>query len=155
MQLYTNLSRLFQIGQLLTQQLDSGQVLQVIVDNIRGATLADLVVLYPYESGHQRFVYPPRVAGTLLASTSIQAMSSSRSDDFVSLALHSTEPVFARDSATNYNEPSTDVLQQGSFRQHEKIRSTAVIPLRVRDESVGVLFVNFRQPQRFNSSQRL
>src|SRR5438105_15302477 len=46
-------------------------------------------------------------------------------------------------------------VRQGNFQEREKICSTAALPLQVGDEIVGVLFVNFRQPQHFDATQKL
>jgi len=155
LRLYENLSRLNETGQLLTQQLDSEQVLQATADNIHVATKADVVVLYSYEPTLRRFVLPPRIAGTLLDSTSLRSPYI-RPNGIVYLALHHKEPLFAKESVTIYHIlRDDDHLQQESFGEREKVRSTAIIPLQVGDEAVGVLFVNFRQPQRFNATQKL
>jgi len=152
--LFASLSRLNETGQLLTQQLESKQTLQVTVDKIREATKADVVVLYPYEPTHQRFVLPPRIAGTLHSSPP-QFMSPNRPNDIVSVALHHVEPIFAKQSASIYTILQGDVrIRQESFQQREEIRSTAIVPLKVGEESVGVLFVNFRQPQYFDAPQK-
>ncbi|GHO96646.1 hypothetical protein KSF_066940 [Reticulibacter mediterranei] len=50
MRLYDSLSRLNETGQLLTQQLDSEQVLQATADKIRDVIKADFVILYPYDT---------------------------------------------------------------------------------------------------------
>jgi len=155
MRLYDNLGRLNEIGQLLTQQLDSEQVLQATAEKIREATRADIVVLYPYESAAQRFVLPPRIAGTLYES-SLQSLFPSRPDDIARLALHHVEPIFAKESFTMYRTLQSDQgMRQGNFQEREQIHSTAAMPLRVGDVSVGVLFVNFRKAQRFDASQKL
>ena len=153
--LYRSLYQLNETGQLLMQQLESEQTLQATVDKIRDATQADVVVLYPYEPALQRFVLPPRITGTLLESISLRS-TYIWPNDIVSLALHHTEPIFAKESATIYNIlRGQEHTWQESFGQREKIRSTAIVPLRVGDESVGVLFVNFRQPQHFDATQKL
>lgn len=156
MRLYNSLNQLNETGQLLTQQLVSEQTLQATVDKIKDATQADVVVLYPYEPTLQRFVFPSRLAGGLLDASSPQSVFPRRPNDIAALALRHEEPIFAKESSTIYNELRRDVqIWQGNFQQLEKIRSTAVIPLRVEDESVGVLFVNYRQPQRFDATQKL
>ena len=156
MRLYSSLGQLNETGQLLTQQLESEQTLQAIVDKIHDATKADLVVLYPYEPITQRFVLPPRIAGTLLDSISFQSMSSNRLDDIVAPMLRRVKPIFAKKSITVYTELHINIhIRQVSFGQREKFLSTAAMPLRVGDESVGVLFVNFRQTQRFDATQKL
>jgi GAF domain-containing protein len=155
LRLYENLSRLNETGQLLTQQLDSEQLLQATAANIQTATKADVVVLYPYEPALQRFVLPPRIAGILLDSASLRSPFI-RLDGIVYLALHHKEPIFAKESTISYYTLRGDPhIQQESFGQREKIRSTAIVPLQAGDELVGVLFVNFRQPQRFDATQKL
>ncbi len=155
LRLYENLSRLNDTGQLLTRQLDSEQLLQATAANIQTATNADVVVLYPYEPTFQRFVLPPRIAGTLLDSTSLRSPYI-RPNGIVYIALHHKEPIFAKESSTIYNILRGDPhIRQESFGQREKIRSMAIVPLQVGDESVGVLFVNFRQLQRFDATQKL
>ncbi len=155
MRLFRDLRQLNETGQLLTQQLKSEQTLQATVDKICEATKADVVVLYPYEPALHRFALPPRIAGTLHSSPS-QSMSPDRPNDVAAVALRHVEPIFAKESATIYTTLGGDVrIRQENFQQREKIRSTAVVPLRVGDESVGVLFINFRQTQRFDATQKL
>jgi len=156
MRLYSNLSQLNETGQLLTGQLESEQTLQATVDKIREATKADVVVLYPYEHISQSFMPPPHIAGTFLDSTSLQSMSSSRLEDIVAPMMRRVKPIFAKKSTTLYTEMHNNIhIRQLSFGQREKFLSTAAIPLWVGNESVGVLFVNFRQPQRFDATQKL
>lgn len=142
-------------GQHLTLHLQLKQTLQVAADKIRDAALADIVLLYPYDQAHQRFIAPPQVAGTLYDSYP-EFMSPERPNDVVALALLQKEPLFARQSADIYTKLADDVrMRQENFQLREKIRSTVVIPLQAGDEKVGVLFVNFRQPQRFDATQKL
>jgi GAF domain-containing protein len=153
--LHSNLNQLNETGQLLTQQLESEHTLQTTVDKICDVTRADLVVLYPYEPAFQRFMLPPRIAGELLGST-IQSLYPSRPDDIATLMLRSPKPIFAKKGTNVYTQlRSNEHIQQGNFGQREQIHSTAALPLRIDNESVGVLFVNFRQPQRFDATQEL
>jgi GAF domain-containing protein len=155
MRLYSNLNRLNETGQILMQQLDSEQTLQATVDKIREVTKADVVILYPYLAAHQRFVLPPRISGTLLAS-SPESMFPGQQDDIAILMLHREKPIFAKQSATVYSELRISAhADEENFVRREQISSMAVVPLRVQDESVGTLFINFRQPQRLDASQKL
>lgn len=155
MRLYSSLSQLNETGQILTQQLQTEQTLQATVEKIRDATNSDLVILFPYDPVLHRFILPPRRAGSLLDPTFPKA-TILRSDDIAALALNLSEPIFAREGIRIYTELLGKVNSgQGNFNDREKIRSVGVVPLRVEEESVGVLFVNFRQPQRFDASQKL
>lgn len=155
MRLYNSLDQLNNTGQLLTQQLDSEQALQATVNKIRDATQADIVILYPYEPTADGFVFSPIIAGTLLNSADL-LISPVQSGDTVTLMLHRKDPIFAKNSATFYTKlHGNSYIQQGSFGQREQVRSIAAVPLQVGDELIGVLFVNFRQPQRFDATQKL
>ncbi len=153
--LFSSLGQLNETGQLLTEQIESKQILQTTVDKIRDVAQADVVVLYPYERIPQRFVFPPCLAGTLLNS-SIKPLLSSQADNIASLMLGYKKPIFAKESAILYTELyGNEYIQKRNFQERENIRSTAAVPLQVRGETVGVLVVNFRQPQRFDATQKL
>lgn len=154
--LYRNLHQLNETGEILTQHPDSERTLQMVVDKVRDATNADLVVLYPYEPEHDRFRLPPQVAGELLHSTSWESMSSYRPDSTVLKIQQGKKPIFAKHApAIPINGENSTHFQQGSFEQNEQICSTAALPLWIGEEAFGVLFVNFRQPQRFDATQKL
>jgi GAF domain-containing protein len=155
MRLYKNLSQLNETGQLLTQQLVSEQTLQITVDQIQEVTKADIVILYAFEASNQYFVFPPRIAGSLLDST-LNSMNPDSPDAIAMLMLSCREPIFAKESATLYSKLNGDAQsRKGNFEQREKVKSTAALSLRVDEELVGVLFVNFRQPQHFDAQQKL
>lgn len=152
--LYSTLVQLNETGQVLTQQLESERTLQATVAKIQEATQADLVVLFPYDPASRRFLLPPRMAGTLLDPT-FPMTTILRPGDIVALALERREPIFARDSKASSAEVRGGYQERaGNFREREEIHSAAVVPLRVEDVPVGVLFVNFRQAQRFDAIQK-
>jgi len=154
--LYSSLRLLNDTGQLLTQQLDPEQTLQITADQIRDTTKADIVVLYPYSHGLQSFIPPPYVAGQLKDPSTEQLMIPRRPDDIATLLVSRENPVFAKESSTLYTILMGNIdIRQGNFQQRESIRSTAATRLKVSDELVGVLFINFRQPQLFDSPQTL
>jgi GAF domain-containing protein len=155
MRLYSSLYQLNETGQLLTQQLESEQTLQATVERIRDATQADIAILYPYESAVKRFILPPCVAGTL-QDAGFPPELDLTPDDMAILVLHYKRPIFAKESATIYTILRGDTnVHQGNFQERENICSTAAVPLQVGDEMVGILFVNFRQQQRFDATQKL
>ena len=153
--LYSNLRLLNDTGQLLTQQLEPYQTLQATAKKIQAATKADIVVLHPYSHSLKSF-NRPLVEGTIQDPSTIQLMDPQRPDDIATLLLSRGEPVFAVESSTLYTTLMGDIdIRRGTFQQREGIRSTAAARLTVGDEIVGVLFVNFRQPQPFDVPQTL
>lgn len=154
--IFDDLRELNKTGQLLTQNLGSTKVLQYVINQIRLTTKADLAVLYPYEQANRQFELPPYLSGDLLKPKMLQP-DTAQSGDLVTLALHQSQVIFAEDSAALYQTlRSKTKPKKGSFAKREKIQAAAVVPLRVINETVGVLFINFRQPQRFDGlSQQL
>ncbi len=70
-----------------------------------------------------------------------------------------TKPVWASDSIVGhavFDNPERDRVSANarSFVDREKIVSVVGLPLRIGDENVGVMFVNFRAEQLFRESQR-
>jgi GAF domain-containing protein len=154
--LYRSLSQLNETGQLLTQQFEAVSTPQTIVDSIKGATQADLVVLYSYDMAARRFVGPPCRAGQLLQPLFPQTAFSS-SEGIALRILEQREAIFAEKSAllSTWLPGDTALPESQRFSAREQICSTAAIPLHVKEQTMGVLFVNFRQPQHFDESQRL
>jgi GAF domain-containing protein len=155
MRLFHSLLSINETGQLLTRQLDSWKVPQNIVDQIRTVTKADLVILYPYDQDIKDFQFPRCISGNL-KEESFPEPRYSRNDDIASLVLKKGEALFVKNSSTLFSElDSGDVnVRKGNFVDREHVRSTAAVPLLVRDEPVGILFINFRQPQRFDDPQK-
>jgi Signal transduction histidine kinase len=155
LRLFHSLLSINETGQLLTKQLDSWKVPQNIVDQIRSVTRADLVVLYPYDQATQDFQFPRCVSG-MLRDEDFPEPRYSRNDDVARLVLNRGEPVFAKNTSRLFSELDTgDVgTRKGNFEVREAVRSTAALPLLVRDEPVGILFVNYRRSQRFDDPQK-
>ena len=155
MRLYHGLNQLNETGLLLTRQLESEQTLQATVDKIREATQSDIVILYPYESETQHSLLPARIAGNFL-DQNIELIFPRRPDDIAFLMLNRKEPIFAKVSSQLYSVLQGNIhIRQGNFQEREQVSSTAALPLQVGDETVGILFVNFREPQRFDATQKL
>lgn len=152
--LYDSLTLLNATGQVLTQQLESEQVIQAIVDQICQITQADNVILYPYESTQKRFTLPPRVGGVLLDQTPLHTRSL-RPNDIAVKALEYNQPIFARDHRMIYTILRGDLQpDEFNFQQREKLSSAVLLPLKVSDVAVGVLFINYRLPQDFDPPQQ-
>jgi GAF domain-containing protein len=153
--LYRSLSQLNETGQLLTQQFEAASTPQTIVDSIKEATQADVVVLYPYDMVAGRFMRPPCRAGQLLQPLFPQT-ASSLPEGIAQRILEQRTAIFAEKSETLsiWLPGDTALPESQRFYAREQICSTAAIPLRVQEQTMGVLFVNFRQPQHFDDSQR-
>lgn len=154
LRLFSYLQDINETARHLTLQLNSEQLLEEVVVRIREATKADLVSLYPYLQADLKFEMPFRQSGLLL-QTDFPKPACVQSDDIAWLSLVKGEPVFAKDSSDLYEAlGGAPKKRKGNFEVREQISSTVAVPLRAGDESVGVLFVNFRKPQRFDAPQK-
>ncbi|GHO82195.1 GAF domain-containing protein [Dictyobacter formicarum] len=153
--LYSSLSLLNETGQLLTRQTDSKRTLEATAKQILDTTKADVVVLYPYFHLKRDFI-KPYIAGTLQDPNSRELMIPRRMDDIARLMLNREKPLFADEASKLYTLLASNITSpQGNFQHREGIRSATAARLVVGNEIVGVLFVNFRQPQSFDSPQSL
>lgn len=152
--LFNGLTQLNAAGQELVRTLDlkPEDLAQRVVDLIRESSRADLVNLYTVDHGQ---LSPHPVTSGDLRVPDYTRILPPRQDDMALLALRHTGPIYAAHSARLFNELGGDqVLRRGGFNEREQIQSTATLALRVRDDAVGVLFVNYRRPQRFDAFQR-
>lgn len=151
---FGDLERLQKVGEVLTQQLESNNILQEVTDRIQEVTGAELVVLYSYHQADEAFVVPPTFRG-ICSKTDLSKQSRVRTDDIASLGTRQKLPVFVPKSADLYRQLGGDPEQrQGNFEEREEIASVAVLPLWVAGECVGVLFVNFHREQTFPFRQQ-
>ena len=156
MSLYDSLEKLNTTGYALTQLLESGQLLKSTTEKIREDAQADVVVLYLFDTIRQTFVLSPYIGGSLQASK-VESMMPRRKDDIVNLMLQQHNIIFAKDSSTLYEEHLHGNIhsRQGDFELREQVQSTVAATLRLQDEIVGVIFLNFRKKQRFDEAQKL
>lgn len=145
-----NLEKLNETGQKLTQKLDTENILQEAVDSIREATKADIVSLHRYDDINQTFKFPILYSGELF-EPDFPSPDYSRPDDTATLTLQHGEPIFAQDGRSLYEKlGGNNEKRRGNFEVREKVASTVALPLKVGEQSVGVLFINFRQPHLFS-----
>jgi GAF domain-containing protein len=80
-------------------------------------------------------------------------------DDVILLLIHRDEPSYIRDSHSDsvitkdYNVKRVDQPEE-RFAIREGICSTAAVPLKAGNESVGLMFANYRTSQAFTSEQK-
>lgn len=159
LRLFDYLHAVNQTAQKLTRQLNATALLQDLVNEIREITKADLVLFYPYLQGDETFKFPIAASGVWLAPEYPKSPKVT-SDDVAWLSLRHRKPEFARASLNLYKKVGGDPkLRSGNFEVREQVASSAAIPLRIGEtdaesESVGVLFLNFRQRQLFDAPQR-
>jgi GAF domain-containing protein/anti-sigma regulatory factor (Ser/Thr protein kinase) len=132
-------------------------VLRQVAQQAKKVLRADLVELYRYSPERE-----DRVAAHVFAGQRLVDIKPSKRvlpDDVAAQVLHLSKPLFTADAQHELllSAPfKTDRkgMPDQRFIVREQIVSTAAIPLRVGDEAVGILFVNYRTPQKFPVEQR-
>ena len=153
--LFLNLRRLAEAGQFLAEPLSEEAALQRVVDEILGATQADVVVLYPYHAQRREFRLPPKFAGDLLGPRFPQP-TICREGDPPYRVLAQPAPIYLSNSAdfwarTGYDTPP---IAKDRFQAREQVASLAALSLRSHGGVSGVLFLNYRRRQPFDAPQR-
>jgi GAF domain-containing protein len=149
---FRSLDTLRTVGELVAGDIEVRDVQNRVAEEIRKATQADLVLLYSYHNETQMFEGAPLIVGDLLAPD-YPPPTAFVPSDIPTSTVAMDEPQFA-DEASRLPELVKAPRAGSLFQQREKIVSVAAVPLRVLGEPVGVLFVNFRRPQKFGGVDR-
>ena len=157
--LFNSLSELNDTGQLVNSGKYKGDLLQTVTEHIRLSSNADLVILYSYNQATEIFD-AVRSSGDL-RDHSHQPKDAAEDNSITGLTLQLAEPVYAQDATYLYTliheklgvAPTT---RGGAFEYREHILSSVALPLRLGQERLGALFINFRESrQLFKHPQRL
>ena len=150
----------FTASRVPNSQEDVDRLFRAIADNALRISEADFVVLYEYfeRSGDVRL--PPTLAGPLrdpavLHGRGVQA---EHGQSAVFRLLQLKEPIFAEKAPVDWVGKglmdAEAVASERSFFQREGVVSSVGIPLRLDEERVGILFVNYRTEQNFSEEFR-
>ena len=156
-QLGQTLAVLNKIGKSLIDVQDPSKVLNQIAKDAKTVLGADIVDLYEYNQGHKEFVLPPILVGKRRdpSVTKDQIYD----DDVVMKVVKSGKPQYFADSQSAslltkaFDVPREDVPDE-RFVIREGIVSSASLPLKLGEETVGVMFVNYRTRQAFDDEQQ-
>jgi signal transduction histidine kinase len=135
------------------------QILNKIVRTALEVLKTDIVTLYMYDKKISQFELPPVMAGDL-REASIPRRTKIYPDDAARIVLdEKLDYYYARDSQ---NDPimcgelkfDHEGRPRQRFVQREGIVSSGILRLKAGDETVGVMFVNFRTRQEFLTEQK-
>ncbi len=150
--LVDTLRSLHQIFERITAVAIVGRELLPVLNEIVKSALEilkiDVITIYQYDQARGKFIVPPLMRGLLEA----QRM---QTDVFEGEApwvlVHELKYHYYAPDAQNNNimNPERPAGKGPGFVTREKIKSAAGLLLKVRDEVVGVMFVNYRYPHLF------
>ncbi|BAZ07813.1 hypothetical protein NIES3974_44780 [Calothrix sp. NIES-3974] len=142
----SQLTNLHGFTESLTQLSDPKELFSQIAWETLHILAADVVVIYEYDRTTQEFITPPDIAGRLIY---VEQMKSEVSSNNVPQKLIDYGVnTYSHDLATD------PVFQKSDFSQREQIKSAAGILLKIQDEIVGVIFINYRREFYFSDSVR-
>lgn len=137
---------------------DPRNLLYKIAASAKEVLRADLIELYEYKKNQKKYGLPPISVGEKLDRTVIA--NKIYKDNTVWQVLERSKPLYEKNSQAKssvFMTPYTierENLPMERFVIREKIKSTAAIPFRTGDESMGLMFANYRLPQTFGKEQR-
>lgn len=126
------------------QQAQSDLLKNIVATSMAALGDADAVVLYLYDPDRDTFHIPPTVQGVLKTALVNRPLAP---DTAVHRVLQLDGPHFAEAAAD-------DDIMGGDFVNREQIVSSAGMPLKVHDRTIGVMFFNYRQTHRFDEEER-
>ncbi|HLG14919.1 MAG TPA: GAF domain-containing protein [Blastocatellia bacterium] len=147
------LASLHSIVQSIVSNPEKKDLLRHIAWNTLNTLAADVVTIHECSGG--KFL-APAVAARLITDEAM--LSEVRPQDAPALVASQGRPIYAEESVTHplLNEDlgsnATDGRQP--FVVRERIKSSAAIPLRAGDETLGVMFVNYRRCHEFPDEEK-
>ena len=155
------LEKLHQIGeQLLSVEMSASglrEVLRQVARSARTVLAADLIDVYQYVEAEDRYILPPVMEGERRVPDVVKEQIFQ--DDVVVKVVKGGKPLYTSDTQTDrlLSGPFTierAELPDQRFVVREGILSSAAVPLKAADETVGIMFVNYRTRQDFLPEQR-
>ena len=154
---YEDVERVHDIGNTIVSEMDIKNVLESITVNSYVALKADIVILYRYDSNTKKMLPKPIPEGNIYYPGEI---SGKYTKDNVQLkVIDKGRDIFSTDVKKNEIFGSGEILKtdhgtKRRFVDREAIKSCAAILLRVRNEIVGLVFINYRKQQKFDEDQK-
>jgi GAF domain-containing protein len=120
--------------------------LQSIADEMQRALDCSAVMLFVYDKEARKLQHPPTMVGVTKRDRA-SSLDDVAPYSIVYLMLNRDDPYVAEDV-------STDELFQGRrFSVEENIKTCIAVPLKVMDQKVGVIFVNYRHHHSFTPDE--
>jgi PAS domain S-box-containing protein len=146
------------IGQTITSSQEIKEILENIARSAIEVLCAEPVTLFQYDQTRKCLVTPPIYAGRLFEEQDYVEKFEFTGHSFAELIVAKGESIYIEQDIDYH--PFTkeahvnDKMPKKRFNEREKIKSLAAIILRAEDEIVGLMFLNYRTPQRFSAIEK-
>lgn len=124
------------------------ETLEAIARATRNTLRCDIVTLYVYDEDKARLQHPPTITGHVWYPDRPQPITAKGPESLLFRVMGHHEPMYVADDV--HMDPWFKVSR---FSREEQIASCISVALRARSRTVGVLFINYRQPHRFTSDE--
>ncbi|MBE9513974.1 MAG: GAF domain-containing protein, partial [Chloroflexi bacterium] len=150
---------LLKAGEVVTAEGELYPALEVIAQSVKETIDCDVVSLYTCDQERRDISYPSVVVGELhkpQEQADWQLVSQERRLQIDLLGEHSVIRKLLKHGLSRFTFCSTEdpILGAGNFVVREGIESSAGILLKIGEEVVGILFVNYRSAHRFTDEER-
>jgi GAF domain-containing protein len=141
------LTALHSVTQSINQIPVNSDILKHIAWNILNVLAADVVTIYAYIQTEKQFVTPPSIAGRLKSEKDMDKKIKKGAIPFLAI-----QRLLDRSEKHIYtsNTLEDELFKNSSFTNREHIKSVASVLLRVDDDIVGVMFINYRRKYIFS-----
>ena len=153
------LSGLYNISQSMLTEIDLIKLLGIVADNALNVLDADIVVLYEYLKEKKDVKIPPIYRGNQINTPDrLERRGNTHKESVLFKLLETGKPFYAPDALKDWKRlyPPGRILsdKKDGFIHREKIISSAGIPLCIGNETLGVLFINYRSFNSFGDQQK-
>ncbi|MGH7492148.1 MAG: GAF domain-containing protein [bacterium] len=148
------------IGQNITSSLDLKAILANITHSALEVLLADPVTLFQYDQTAGRLLPPPIYAGELLVREEYVETFVFTGHSFAELVIQNGESLYIEKDINRHplmievKKHEHEGMAPQRFHERERIESMAAIVLKVEHEMVGLMFLNYRTPQKFSNIEK-
>jgi len=148
------------IAESLTSSKDIGVILENIARSAMEVLCAEPVVLFQYDQATKKLQPPPIFAGELFVKEEYTEAFIFSGRSFAELVIAGGESLYIeRDIEQNVIMQEVkrfdhEGMPKQRFNERENIRSMAALVLKVEEEIVGLMFLNYRTPQEFSSLEK-
>jgi len=150
------------IGQSITSSQGIKKILEHIAQSALEVLYAEPVILFQYDQAANRLVPPPIYAGKLIEESGYVETFEFSGHSFAELIVRHGESLYIEQNQDIDQHPLMvearkyiiNGMSERRFNEREKTKSMAALILRTEDEVVGLMFLNYRRPQKFSQIEK-
>ncbi len=128
---------------------DIRETLQAVAEGMYDVLHCDVITLYDFDQDKEKFVHGPEIIGAYWPDR-VRSPATFRQHGLVYQVLQYEGKLLIEPDVS-----SNPLFAESRFTHEEKIASCVAFPLRVGQQTVGVMFINFRTPHHFSEDEQI